>query len=270
MNREEELRVNGETNREEIREQDIVDAGPNRDPLTGEPGAHPVGTGIGAAAAGAIGTAIGAAAGPVGAVVGAAVGSFVGGLVGKSAAEATNPTVEDDYWRSTYTSRPYAAQDRAYEDYQPAYRTGYEGYNRYSDNDRRYEDVEPELRREYESQSVNPRLGWDDARYATKDAWDRAERNALFANEDNYWRQNYTSSPYYDSQLTFNDYQPAYRTGYEGYTRHYGTGKTYAEVEPELRQDYERHYGSSGLSWEKAKYSIRDAWHRLENKVQNR
>ena len=31
----------------------------NRDPISGEPGAHPVGTGIGAAGAGTIGTVVG-------------------------------------------------------------------------------------------------------------------------------------------------------------------------------------------------------------------
>ena len=53
----------------------------NPDPLTGTPGAHPVGVGTGAlggAAAGAgIGTVVG---GPVGALVGGAVGAVAGGL----------------------------------------------------------------------------------------------------------------------------------------------------------------------------------------------
>ena len=66
----------------------------NPDPLTGAPGAHPVGVGLGAvaggiAAAAAAGTL---AAGPIGTVVGAAIGAFVGGLAGKEAAESVNPT----------------------------------------------------------------------------------------------------------------------------------------------------------------------------------
>lgn len=96
------------------RNHDPADADANRDPITGEPGAHPVGTGIGAASAGAVGAAVGAVGGPVGSVIGAAIGSVVGGLVGKSAAEAVNPTVEDDYWRENYTSRPYAKSDHTY------------------------------------------------------------------------------------------------------------------------------------------------------------
>src|SRR5206468_7106097 len=56
----------------------------NRDPLTGAPGAHPIGTAAGAVAGGvATGAAVGSVAGPVGTAVGAAVGAVVGGLAGK-------------------------------------------------------------------------------------------------------------------------------------------------------------------------------------------
>ena len=65
----------------------------NRDPLTGEPGAHPVGTAVGAAAGGiAAGAAAGSVAGPVGTVVGAVVGAVAGGAAGKGVAETVDPT----------------------------------------------------------------------------------------------------------------------------------------------------------------------------------
>jgi uncharacterized protein (TIGR02271 family) len=64
----------------------------NRDPITGEPRSHPVGTGAGAAAGGATGAAVGMAGGPIGAGVGAAVGAVAGGLAGKGTAEHFNPT----------------------------------------------------------------------------------------------------------------------------------------------------------------------------------
>ena len=53
-------------------------AGTNLDPITGTPGAHPVGVGLG----------------PVGTVVGAAVGAVAGGLGGKAVAEHFDLTVE--------------------------------------------------------------------------------------------------------------------------------------------------------------------------------
>ncbi len=66
---------------------------PNRDPISGALGAHPVGTAVGATAGGvAAGAAVGSVAGPVGTAVGAAVGAVAGGLAGKGAAEAVDPT----------------------------------------------------------------------------------------------------------------------------------------------------------------------------------
>ena len=149
----------------------------NRDPLSGQPGAHPVGTGIGAAGAGAAGTAIGAAVGgPVGAVVGAVVGSVAGGLAGKGVAEAIDPTVEDNYWRDNYTSQSYVDKGMGYDDYQPAYRTGYEGYRTYYITGKSYDELEPDLQRHYEADRGGSRLGWDKAKHATRDAWNRVER----------------------------------------------------------------------------------------------
>ena len=43
---------------------------PNRDPITGAPGAHPVDTGLGATGGALAGAAAGSLAGPVGTVVG--------------------------------------------------------------------------------------------------------------------------------------------------------------------------------------------------------
>lgn len=148
----------------------------NLDPITGEPGAHPVGTGVGAAGAGAVGTAIGAVVGgPVGAAIGAVVGSVVGGLAGKNAAEKINPTVEDEYWRNNHTSQPYFDKAHDYNDYQPAYKAGYEGYDRYGATGRTYDDAEPDLKSDYEKTRGGTGLAWDKAKYAAKDAWHRVE-----------------------------------------------------------------------------------------------
>lgn len=146
----------------------------NRDPLTGAPGAHPVGVGAGAASAGAAGAAVGAVVGgPAGAALGAAVGAVAGGLAGKGAAEAVNPTVEDEYWRKNYASRPYASSG-SYDEFRPAFEYGWESYSRY--RGRQFDDVEPDLRREWEKGRKNAGLGWNEARRAARDAWDRVER----------------------------------------------------------------------------------------------
>jgi hypothetical protein len=147
----------------------------NRDPITGAPGAHPVGTGVGAASAGAAGAAIGTAVGgPIGAGIGIVAGAIIGGLAGKGVAEGIDPTAEDAYWRENYRNRDYVDREATYEEYQPAYRVGYEGYGRY--RGQRYEEVEPNLQRDYETTAGESSLEWDKARHATRDAWERLDR----------------------------------------------------------------------------------------------
>ncbi len=241
----------------------LAEANPNRDPITGETGSHPIGTGVGAAAAGTIGTAVGAIAGPVGGAIGAVIGGVIGGLLGKSTAEAFDPTVEEAYWQSNYSNRPYYVAGRSYDDYQPAYRTGYEGFDRYRDTDSTYQAIEPKLQQDYETGNQR-RLPWAEAQPAARDAWNRRHYQSVYQNEGNYWNQNYTSEPYYEQGRSFSDYEPAYRLGYEGYVRHMGTGKTYDDAELDLRREYETQHGSAGLGWEKAKHAVQKAWHRAE------
>lgn len=148
----------------------------NRDPISGQPGAHPIGTGAGAGAAGATGAAIGGAVGgPIGAVVGAAVGAVAGGLAGKGAAELVNPTVEDAYWRDNYRTRPYAKADLGYETYQPAYKYGWESRSRYAGKS--YDDVETDLERGWESAKGTSKMAWSEAKGAVRDAWHRVDGN---------------------------------------------------------------------------------------------
>ena len=148
---------------------------PNRDPITGAPGAHPVGVGAGAAAGGAAGAAAGTAiGGPAGTVIGAVVGAVAGGLAGKGVAEMVDPTVETAYWRETYEAQPYYSEGRDYDFYEPAYRTGWEGRTRY--DGKKFEEVESDLAADYQRYSNNRKdVSWDDVRPATRAAWDRID-----------------------------------------------------------------------------------------------
>lgn len=164
----------------------------NPDPLTGEPGAHPVGTGVGATAGGATGAAIGSVAGPIGTAVGAVIGAVVGGLAGKGVAEVIDPTAEDAYWREHHDDQPYADESGMYVDWEPAYRAGYTGYR----EGKSFDEREADLRMEFEggmqkaesetdpastpgtmqnNLSTNP-LRWDAAREAARAAYERAGR----------------------------------------------------------------------------------------------
>lgn len=146
----------------------------NRDPLSGETGAHPVGTGLGAAMGGAAaGAAAGAVAGPIGAVVGVVVGGVAGGLAGKGVAESIDPTTEHAYWRENHTTRPYYESGHSYDDYSPAYQYGWE--SRQAHAGRKWDEVENDLSAGWETTKAKSRLTWDKARLATRDAWERAE-----------------------------------------------------------------------------------------------
>jgi hypothetical protein len=147
----------------------------NPDPITGQPGAHPVGAGIGAAIGGAAaGAAAGAVAGPVGTVAGAVIGGVAGGYAGKAVEESIDPTAEDAYWRENFKNRDYVQKGSEYEEYRPAYQYGWESRGQYAD--RRFDDVEPELQTHWPKKRGKSKMSWEQAKAATRDAWDRVER----------------------------------------------------------------------------------------------
>jgi len=144
----------------------------NPDPITDQPGSHPVETGIGAAVGGAAsGMAIGAVAGPVGAALGAAAGAVAGGLAGKGVGELIDPTTEDNWLRDNFSSRPYVRKGESFDDYESAYRYGGQAESQY--RGKSFHDVERDLAGGWEKMKGKAALGWDRARDAVKDAYDR-------------------------------------------------------------------------------------------------
>ena len=146
----------------------------NRDPLTGESGAHPVGTALGAATLGGVGLALAAAvAGPIGVAAAVIGGAIAGGYAGKAAAELLDPTVEDEYWREQHSRQPYADAATDFTHFQPAYRTGYESFAEHGVQGKTFEEVEPHVRANY--QAKGGAVPWEKAREASRAAWERAQ-----------------------------------------------------------------------------------------------
>ena len=86
-------------------------------------------------------------------------------------------TAEDEYWRNNYRNRPYAGSTHTYDEWQPAYRYGYESAQRYQDRD--WNDVEADLRTgwdKYEHRGT-VRSTWEQVKGAVRDAWDRITGN---------------------------------------------------------------------------------------------
>jgi hypothetical protein len=144
-----------------------------RDPLTGVPGSHPVGTALGAVAGGvAAGAAIGTTAvGPLGTIVGAAVGALVGAAAGKTIAELIDPVAEERYWREHFRDQPYVDADASFDDYGPAYRYGVDAFARHAP--RAFEEAEAELSRGWPDACASSSLDWEHARPAVRDSWQR-------------------------------------------------------------------------------------------------
>ena len=88
-------------------------------------------------------------------------------------ARAVNPATEDRYWRGAYVNAPYYQSERAYEDYEPAYRLGYYGWSRYGGA---FDQAEDRLSHEWKAIKGQSRLTWNEAKEATRAAWDRVER----------------------------------------------------------------------------------------------
>jgi len=144
----------------------------NRDPVTGEPGSHPLGSGLGAAGGAVAGGAIGGAVGgPVGVVAGAIIGGVAGAYGGRGAAEAVNPTVEEQYWRENHPKQPYATGEHGYEKFAPAYRVGYEAIQKYPG--KHFDEIDNDLALDYEKHRPGDGLPWDQVRPASRAAWNR-------------------------------------------------------------------------------------------------
>ena len=79
--------------------------------------------------------------------------------------------------------------------------------------------------------------------------------------EEAYWREHYAGEPYYDAMFAFEDYLPAFRTGWEGRASY--AGRSFEDVERDLKAEFHWNRGQSRLLWEQAREAVRAAWNRI-------
>ena len=79
--------------------------------------------------------------------------------------------------------------------------------------------------------------------------------------EDAYWRENFRGSAGVDPSRDYEYYQPAYRFGWESYSR-YGR-RSFEEIDDELEAQWEKDRASSAPDWDEARGLARDAWDRV-------
>ena len=82
--------------------------------------------------------------------------------------------------------------------------------------------------------------------------------------ENDYWRNEYQTQPYYTPGYTYDDYEPAYALGYNNYDKYEGG---YDANEGRLSTEWDRSKGNSRLSWDQAKSATRAGWHRVERAI---
>ena len=144
----------------------------NQDPITGEPGAHPIGTGLGSAGGAVAGATVGAIGGPIGAAIGVVAGAVLGGVGGKAVGEAIKPTAEEAHWRDNYTRESYYDPMYSWDDYIPAYRMGLTGRTSYGDD---WISAESRLEEQWNAERGDSTLDWERARHPARAAWTRAD-----------------------------------------------------------------------------------------------
>jgi hypothetical protein len=116
------------------------------------------------------------AARAAGTVVGTAAGMAAGAaqaLVGKAPPKEVDPMAEQLYWREHHAAEPYFdGANFAFEDYLPAWQTGWEGRAKYAG--RKFDDVARELEQDFHWNRGSSRLLWGQARAAVRAAFERS------------------------------------------------------------------------------------------------
>ncbi|MCW7540225.1 hypothetical protein OOT46_20535 [Aquabacterium sp. A7-Y] len=145
---------------------------------------HPAGTLAGGVAGMAAGVVGGMAAGPVGSLAGAVVGAATGAAMGGAAGRPAGlPVDEDDtHRRSQHAAQPYAAPERPYEHYAPAYRYGSDGHRRHA-SAQSWNDVASPLEQGWAQARGDSPLEWREAAPAVRASWERARSRPAVTGE---------------------------------------------------------------------------------------
>lgn len=164
-----------------MNEENGFEAGRSRDPITGEPGFHPIATVAGGTSGAMTGAAIGVIGGPVGIVLGAAAGGLIGGLAGDALVELLSPSAVDEYWQAEFERRT-GISAQSYEQVKNEVYFGTQERLRYGKYAPPWNEVEPELAKSWRVSPLCTGEEWGQVRATVCDAFcvaDVAIRRAL-------------------------------------------------------------------------------------------
>src|SRR5947207_5817519 len=93
-----------------------------------------------------------------------------GGKSNQRGSSRADPEKEAAFWREQHSKQPYA-KNYSYEQFEHAYRTGYNSFLKYPG--RKFEEVEDSLASDYEEAKPTSALPWDTVRPAVSSVWER-------------------------------------------------------------------------------------------------
>ncbi len=86
-----------------------------------------------------------------------------------------------------------------------------------------------------------------------------ADKANLSENEK-YWSEHWKDRPYVRADRSWEDYVEAFRMGWESHEKF--EGRDFAQIEEELKREWDKQRGGSKLSWDEARNACCDAWGR--------
>ena len=86
-------------------------------------------------------------------------------------------------------------------------------------------------------------------------------------NEAAYWREQHPKQPY-AKEGSYEQFEHAYRTGYNSFFKH--RGRNFVDVEDSIALDYERAKPDSALPWDTVRPAVNAVWERMAGAISPR
>jgi hypothetical protein len=173
---------------------------------------------------------------------------------------------DDDYvyyeprYRRHYRTS-YASTGNDFDYYSPAYRFGYDLAHNPDYEDYEWDEVEAEAHQTWDDKFEG---AWDDFKDTVRHAWQEV-KDVFDVDDTHYYDTTYRShyeQNYANTDQPYDYYVPAYKYGYSLHDDDDFYGRSWTDVEPEVRSEWESEYDSV---WDDIKDAVRHAWEETQD-----
>ena len=133
----------------------------------------------GALTGGLLGAVLGSVFGPLGTAIGAAAGGFTGAAAGEQIGQAMDHRENLVHLAETFSEQDYYVSEMEWEDYEPAYRYGFDAYPTHAHLP--IEDAKRSMRKNWQQYNQHSHLNWDHAWNAILHAWALSEERRTYS-----------------------------------------------------------------------------------------